>query len=51
MPPKADTDPPPGISDDSISLLLAVCKRAQSAFTFGEWREISGKAGESPEAK
>jgi hypothetical protein len=51
MSPKADTEPPPSISDDQLSLLIRVCERAQSTFAFGDWKDIASKEGDTAEAK
>lgn len=50
MPPKADDNPAPGISDDQLSLLFKVCERAQSMLTSKDWKEISETEGGTAEA-
>jgi hypothetical protein len=50
MPPKADNNPAPGISDDQLSLLFKVCERAQSMLTSKDWKEISETEGGTAEA-
>lgn len=51
MPPEAETEPPPSIGNDQLSLLIRVCERAQSTFSFADWRDIAVKEGENAEAR